>query len=144
MKVLSFIAALLFALHSSAQLPEETQVLTLSGNIFHWEVENKINMLDSVFADEFVVVNAAGESQKKAEYLARLRSGSFVHDSIAVEENTAIVTGNTATVFGKGKFVVTSAGNKITLHLSYMEVFAKATAKAPWKILAMHASILQH
>jgi Domain of unknown function (DUF4440) len=144
MKVFLSFAALLFTLQVSAQSTAQSQVLTLSNNVFQWEVEDKIDLLDSVFANQFVVVNAAGESQAKAQYLARLRSGSFVHDSIQVEENNAIVSGNTATVFGKGRFVVTSAGNKIRLHLSYMEVFTKPTAKAPWQILAMHASILQH
>ena len=40
-----------------------------------------------------------------------------MHNSIDVEENTATVVNGTATVVGKGKFVVTISGNKITLHL---------------------------
>jgi len=89
-----------------------------------------------------VVVNAAGESQTKGQYMSLLKGGKFVHDSIDVEQNTANIVNNTATVFGKGKFVVTSSGNKITLHLSYMEVFTRSNAKGAWKILAMHASKL--
>lgn len=55
--------------------------------------------------------------QTKNQYLTTLKGGNFMHNSIDVEENTATVVNGTATVVGKGKFVVTISGNKITLHL---------------------------
>jgi hypothetical protein len=144
MKVFFSMAAILFAIYGFGQSPEEIQILKLSGDIFKWETENKINLLENIFSDKFVVVNAAGESQTKAQYLTLLRSGSFVHDSIDVEQNNATLVDNTTLIVGKGKFVVTRFGKKIKLRLSYTEVFTRPTAGQSWKILAMHASILQN
>ncbi len=144
MKTLFSMVALLLTLNGFGQSQAEAQIRKLSGNIFRWEMQKKINLLEKIFADKFVVVNAAGKSQTKEQYLTLLRSGNFVHDSIDVEQDNAIVVDNTATVVGKGKFVVRSSGSKLTLHLSYIEVFTRPNPKASWKILAMHASTLQN
>lgn len=90
-----------------------------------------------------MVLSSDGSSQFKTGYLDRLKSGTFNHDSIDVDENAATVTGNTAIVTGKGKFAVTVSGNKVALRLSYIEVFTRENAKKPWKVLAMKASIIQ-
>jgi hypothetical protein len=137
------IIALLFAgLQSFSQTPSEKEILKLSDDIFKWEVQNKIDSLEKVFHESFVVVGSDGASQYKAQYINRLKSGSFVHNSIDVEESKAIVSGNTAIVSGKGKFSVTVSGNKVELHLSFMEVFTRKSTKGTWQVLAMKANAL--
>jgi hypothetical protein len=126
-----------------AQSRAEAEILNLSTAIFKWEVENKIDSLENVFDEKFVVVSGDGSSQNKKQYLTVLRSGNFLHNSIDVTESTATVVNNTATVVGKGKFTVTISGNKITLVLSYIEVFTRLSNKKPWKVLAMHATVLE-
>jgi hypothetical protein len=130
------------ALNGFSQSAAEKQVLKLSADIFTWETENKINLLDSIFADRFFVVNAAGEIQSKDQYLARLKGGNFKHDRIDVEQNTATVVDNTATVAGKGTFAITVSGKQLTLKLSYIEIFTRSGEGENWKILAMKASTL--
>jgi len=132
----------LLAGNSNAQSDPGAAALKLSADIFRWETNNQIDSLETVFHDQFVVVSSSGESQVKSQYLQRLKSGNFVHNSIDVEQNTATVTGNTAVVTGKGKFTVTVSGNKVTLYLLYMEVFTRDNAASSWKILAMQASRL--
>jgi hypothetical protein len=127
-----------------SQSMAEVKVLALSKEIFNWEVGDKVDSLENIFHEKLVVVNGLGVSQDKKQYLANLRSGNFVHNSIEVEENTAMVVNNTATVVGKGKFTVTSSGNKSMRRLSYIEVFTRVTAKEPWKLLAIHATVLQN
>ncbi|MFV8361406.1 DUF4440 domain-containing protein [Flavobacterium sp. LS1P3] len=126
-----------------AQSKSEIEILTLSSTIFKWEVENKIDLLENIFDEKFVVVGGDGSSQNKTQYITLLRSGNFEHNSIDITEQTATVVNNTATVVGKGRFTVTISGNKITLLLSYIEVFTRPNAKKPWKILAMHATVLE-
>jgi hypothetical protein len=140
----SFLTTLLLisGLSSFAQSAPEKELLSLSNCIFNWEVNGKIDSLKQIFNDRFVVVSAAGESQTKEQYLERLKSGNFVHNSIVVLKNSAIISDYTATVFGDGVFTVTVNGNKITLRLSYMEVFTRADYSKPWTILAIHASNL--
>lgn len=133
---------LLTGLQSFSQSSSEKEVLKLSDAVFKWEVENKIDSLENVFHKKFVVIGSDGNSQTKNQYIDRLKSGSFVHDSINIEENNVIVSGNTAVVSGRGKFSVTISGNKVELHLSYMEVFTKENNKKTWQVLAMKASVL--
>jgi hypothetical protein len=142
LKTLLPITAILFALHGFGQTTTENQVLKLSGDIFKWETENKTDLLENIFDNKFVVVNAEGEIQTKSQYLTLLQSGNFKHDSITVEENTAMVVDNTAVVAGKGRFVVTRSGKIITLQLPYLEVFTRPKPEQDWKILAMHASLI--
>jgi len=142
MKTILFTLFTLVALHASAQSAKETEILRLSNQIFKWEVEGKIDSLEKTFNDKFVVVSASGDQQTKGQYIARLKSGNFVHNSIDVQENSAIVSDNTATVVGKGTFTVTSSGKKVTISLSYIEVFTRPASYKPWSVLAMHASAL--
>ena len=144
MKALFSIIFLLISACASSQSPQETIVLKLSNEIFHWETANKIDSLENIFAAQFTVTGSTGESQSKQQYLDRLRSGNFAHNTIEVEENAAVVVNNTATVTGKGKFTVTVNGNKIVLHLSYLEVFSRPSPEQTWKVLAMHAGSLKN
>jgi len=142
MKQILFVVFLLSSLAGFSQTNDEKMVLDLSGQIFKWEVEGKIDSLDKVFNEKFVVVSSTGAQQTKAQYITRLKSGNFVHNSIEVQENSSSVVDNTATVVGKGTFVVTAGGKKATIQLSYIEVFTREAANQPWSVLAMHASAL--
>ena len=95
---------------TSAQSNQEAQVLSLSNTIFKWEVSNQLNSLVEVFDQKLMVVNATGEIQPRDQYLTALRSGRFVHNAIAIEENRSTVENNTATVVGNGQFTVTLSG----------------------------------
>lgn len=138
-----FLAILLLTgLQTFSQTSPDQDVLKLSNDIFKWEVENKIDSLEKIFNENFIVIGSDGNSQSKEQYLKRLSSGAFVHESIKVEENSAVVLSNTAVVSGKGIFSVNLSGKKVQLHLSYMEVFIRENSKSPWQILALKASVL--
>ena len=139
-----FIGIQLLTLPSiAAQSKEETEILNLSDQIFKWEMNENIDALENVFHNRFTVVGSNGNSQSKEEYLSLLRSGNFVHNSIDTEENRATIADNTATVIGKGTFVVTVSGEKKKIHLSFIEVFTRPNQENPWKVLAMHASKIE-
>jgi hypothetical protein len=142
MKLILTTLLLVSGLSGLAQTAPEQELLALSNRIFNWEVNGHIDSLAQKFDDKFVVVSSAGESQTKKQYLARLGSGNFVHNAITVNKNSAVVSGNTAAVFGDGLFTVTVNGNKIALRLSYIEVFTRTDLYKPWKVLAMHAGNL--
>lgn len=142
-KTILLLTLLFTVIQSFSQTSSEKEILQLSNDIFKWEVDNKIDSLEKVFHEKFVVVGSDGNSQLKNPYLNRLKSGAFVHDAINVEENSAIVSDNTAIVTGKGMFSVTVSGNKIKLNLSYMEVFTRTDSKNPWQVIAMKANILE-
>lgn len=89
-----------------------------------------------------MVIGGTGDIQTRDQYLATLRTGNFVHNNVDVEESKATVAGNAATLVGKGRFTVTVSGNKVTLHLTYIEVYTRRNNE--WKLLALHAGILQN
>lgn len=136
------LAALLLLITGTvfAQSTQEAQILALSKTIFRWDTTNQVDSLANIFNQKFILVTGTGEIQKKDQYLTILRSGNFVHNNINIEENIVTVENSTATVVGKGKFTVTISGNKITLHLSYIEVFTKM--RDSWKLLALHFGVL--
>jgi hypothetical protein len=143
MKTFLLFMALSISFQSFSQTSSEKELLKLSKKIFKWEVDNKIDSLANVFHEKFVVLSSDGGKQFKSDYLNRLKSGNFIHDSIDVEEDMATVSGNTAIITGKGKFTVTISGKKVALHLSYLEVFTRSNPKKPWQVLAMKANSIQ-
>ena len=65
MKRLCSIIAIVFTIQVYGQSPAETEIIKLSNRIFKWEVENKIDSLEKLFDEKFVVVNGSGESKFK-------------------------------------------------------------------------------
>lgn len=142
MKLIFAIVVMLSALTSYAQSPAEVAALKLSAQVFTWEVDNKIDSLDNAFDAKFTAYTSSGNHQLKEQYMATLKSGKVVHNSILIEESSATVANNTATVGGKGKFTITVNGNQKNIHLSYLEVFIRNDEHSPWKMLALHAGLL--
>jgi hypothetical protein len=143
MRTFVFITCILLSNHLLAQKPDETKILKLSSDIFRWEVENKFDSLNLVLHDKFIAVGSTGAVQNKDQYVDRLKSGKFIHHNIKVEENTALISDNTATVIGKGIFNITVSDQKKILHLSYIEVFTRQGSDSSWKLLALKASVLE-
>ena len=133
---------LLAAFNGLAQSPPEKTVLQLSANVFAWEVANKIDSLDEVFDARFTAYTSSGDHQAKDQYMATLKGGKVIHNDIVIEESSAAIVNNTATVGGKGKFTITVNGKQKTIYLSYLEVFIRKNEHSPWKMLALHAGSL--
>lgn len=90
MKLIFSIAFTLLTLNSYAQSSSEAPVLQLSANVFAWEVENKIDSLDDVFDRKFTGYTSGGDHQNKEQYMATLKGGKVVHNSITVEESMPV------------------------------------------------------
>ncbi|MFS2188437.1 nuclear transport factor 2 family protein [Mucilaginibacter sp. Mucisp84] len=142
MKAISIALLLPTGTTAFAQSKRETALKALSSQIFQWEVGSHFDSLENVLHKRLVVLSSAGVIQSKAAYLARLKGGNFVHNSINVEESDVVIEQNTGTVTGKGLFDVTVDGKQTVLHLAYLEVFTRSTTKSAWKLLALHASVI--
>ncbi len=142
LKSILIILLLFCGLNSFGQSADEQQLNNLSGRIFNWEVGGKMDSLENILHAKFTVMSSAGVHQTKAQYMARLSGGAFVHNAIDIKESTATIAGNTGIVMGKGKFTVTNNGVQATLSLAYTEVFTRPDDKKPWKLLAIHANPL--
>jgi hypothetical protein len=140
MKISLLAFAVLIGFKSMAQTIDEKKVLELSNKIFQYEVEGKTDSLTNLFDDDLRVVTSRGDVQSKNQYTAILRSNTFSHDSINVEQSKVSLVENTAVVIGRGMFHMTISGNKLHRHLSFMEVFV--FRKKTWKLVALYASVI--
>ncbi|WP_413511683.1 nuclear transport factor 2 family protein [Myroides odoratus] len=121
---------------SFPQSAPEKELRQLSDAIFKWEVDNKIDSVQTAFHEKFLVIGSDGNVQLKNQYISKLKSGAFVHNRIGIEENNAVISGNSTVVS------VTISGNKVQFHLSHIEVFTRENNKKEWKVLAMKASVI--
>jgi Domain of unknown function (DUF4440) len=142
MKIILTAAIILFTIKGFAQSPAVAAVLKLSAQVFTWEIDNKTDSLDNIYDEKFTAYTSSGDHQVKEQYMATLKGGKVVHNSITVEESSASVVNNTATVGGKGRFIITVNGSQKNIHLSYLEVFVRKNESSPWKMLALHAGLL--
>jgi len=124
-----------------AQTTAESEILTISKDLFRWETEGKIDSLANLFDENLVVIGSSGIKRSGKEYLDNLKNGRPIHNSIDLEESSATIHGTTSIVTGKGIFVTTMNGIKTTSHLSYMEVFV--IENKYWKLIALYASRIQ-
>jgi hypothetical protein len=142
MKITLFIFCLSFMSKTFGQSIEEKKVLQLSANIFTWEVEAKIDSVAHLLHKDFIVSASDGSVSPKQAYIDRLSGSNFKHNSIHITNSVAIVSDNTATVVGKGSFDITLNGIQRVSQLSYLEVFTRKNNDAPWKMLALKASVI--
>ena len=126
-----------------AQSTDEVIITRLSGKLFQWELANNTDSLEKLWNDKFLLISSAGEVQNKQQYLSNLKSGNFIHNNIETEQSSSTVVNGTGTVVGKGKFTVTVSGKRMTLQLSYLEVYSKDN-NGSWTLLALHASVLKN
>ena len=137
LKELFTLVMLLVAIHSFGQTKTELEISKLSKDFFRWEIAVKMDSLENLLDDRFVVVNSKGLMPTRSDYLLNIKEGRPVHNSIDVEESKVTIFGKTAILAGKCVVIATMNGNKSTTHLSYTEVFENKNKR--WKMIALHA-----
>jgi hypothetical protein len=95
--------------------------------------------LIDVFHEKLQVWGTTGDPVNKTEYLQRLGSPNFIHNRVATEKSVAFIANNTVIVNGDGIVDLTTSGNKVSLHLSYTEVFTKQDDSKSWILLMITA-----
>ena len=138
MKVLLTVFSFFLANHGLAQSEAESEILSVSGDMFRWEIEGKLDSLANLFDDKLILVSSSGMARSKTEYLADLKAGKPLHQSVDIQRASASIRDKTAVVWGKGIFVVSVDDHKSTFNLSYLEVFIREGRT--WKLMALHAS----
>ncbi|MCC7525309.1 MAG: nuclear transport factor 2 family protein [Chitinophagaceae bacterium] len=142
MKVYFSVIMLLLSINCFCQSSTENEVLEISRQIFRWEVENKIDSVANILAEQFVAASSDGSVITKKDYIERLSARNFTHNAITVSEQSAVISGNSAIVIGAGKFDITVSGRQRISQLSYIEVFIRERNGKPWKMLALKASAI--
>ena len=129
----------------------------LSSPAFAQDAEKEINRLedlryeamikgdyatfDSIIADDWVYHQAGGTIATKASYIATLKSGDVKIKKAVRSDVKTRVFGDTAVVMGKTDVDANIKGEDKTLHLMYLNVWAKRDNK--WKLVARESTFLK-
>jgi ketosteroid isomerase-like protein len=100
-----------------------------------------IPMLEKIWADDYVFVNASGEVLTKAERLSNLKSGATSLDSINEEENITVrVYQNSAVVTSRVTLKGQYSGKQISGQYRSTLVWVKGTAG--WQLVSNQLTAL--
>lgn len=98
---------------SDKTMDDKQQIIELYYQMYRAMVEKDTVTLDSIHADEFVLIHMTGMRQSKQAYIQAIANGTLNYYSaeheqldVTIDRNRAILTGRsrvTAAVFGGGK-----------------------------------------
>lgn len=104
-------------------------------------VAGDANVLDRIFADDFVYTNPDGEVKNKAQQLAFARSGDLKLESGQSDDVKVRVYGNTAVMTGrftaKGQF----KGKNLEINERYTAVWIKQNGR--WRLIAEQGNFIK-
>lgn len=121
-----------------AQSPQEKEVLQLSRKKFDWMIQKQYDSLSAVLDEGLQYVHSNGWVETKREVLEDIHSGKLNYEAIDIESATARLYPGVAIVSGRGKFQVKMNENKLTIDLSYTEVYVLSNGR--WLLTSRHAN----
>jgi ketosteroid isomerase-like protein len=116
--------------HEIDQLEDEWRTATLSGDV---------KTMDSLLADDYMAITAAGTLQSRDETLANLRSGRLHFTSLTITDRKVRFYGTTAVVTSLATIEATNPDGPVTGDYRYTHVYVR-DARGVWKIVSFEAS----
>jgi len=93
-----------------------------------------LQVLDKIFADDYVQHNESGQAFTKQDVLNNFRTGAIRYPSIISTGRTIRVFGDMAVVNGSESDEVERAGQRIAVRYVYLDVLLKRDGE--WKLVA--------
>lgn len=124
-----------------AQSNPEQFILELSEKKFHWMTTQNFDSLESVLDNRLNFVHSNGWTENKHEFIADIKLGKLLYNSIVVAEASARVYPNSAVVIGRGKFSVKLDEKDMEFDLKYTEVYVYQNNR--WQLVSRHANRMQ-
>jgi ketosteroid isomerase-like protein len=116
--------------HEIDQLEDEWRSATLSDDA---------KTMDSLLADDYMAITAAGTLQSRAEALANLRSGHLHFTTLTITDRKVRFYGTTAVVTSLATIEATNPDGPVTGDYRYTHVYVR-DAQGAWKIVSFEAS----
>ena len=141
---LAIICTTFFVLPSAAT-PEKTKQSRVEQEILQLEkariealVRNDRAALERILADDLTYTHSSGETETKAEFLARLASGNLKYLSMEHEDVRARTYGNVAVLTGRSKVRVLLAGQERNFQIRFINAYAKRSEG--WQMVAWQST----
>jgi ketosteroid isomerase-like protein len=116
--------------HEIDQLEDEWRNATLSDDA---------KVMDSLLADDYMAITAAGTLQSRDEALANLRSGHLHFTTLTITDRKVRFYGTTAVVTSLATIEATNPDGPVTGDYRYTHVYVR-DAQGAWKIVSFEAS----
>jgi hypothetical protein len=120
----------LLALPALAQKAED-EVLQTQVRRFEAMIENDQAELEQLLASDLVYTHSNAIVENKQEFLATLKSQKLIYKSVQPDEVKLRLLGSVGIITGKADVVVEQEGKTITIHMRFMDVYAKR--KGHWQ-----------
>ena len=111
------------------------ELMELSLEKFRWKTNEQFDKVAELFDDHLQFVHLTGHTTTKSQWLAQLRTKTFVYNKIEPQEHMVEVYGNTAVLVGKAWFTVNGGS---MYKLIYTEIYTKKEGK--WKLVNLHTT----
>jgi len=89
--------------------------------------------LERLVADDYVLVNGAGQVQDKARLIADYVAPGFKLDPFTIEESVEKVFGDTALLGGRVNMTGTDGGQRFALAVRFVDAWAKRDGQ--WRVV---------
>ncbi|QHT70286.1 nuclear transport factor 2 family protein [Rhodocytophaga rosea] len=120
----------LLALPALAQKTED-ELLQTQVRRFEAMIENDQTELEQLLASDLVYTHSNAVVENKQEFLATLKSQKLIYRSVQPDEVKVRLLGSVGIITGRADVVVEQEGKTNTLHLRFMDVYAKR--KGHWQ-----------
>jgi uncharacterized protein (TIGR02246 family) len=116
----------------------EQELIQLKHDIGRAYVKRDAAALERLYADDYTVTDAAGETTSKVQEIERMKTGTAVYEATTYDDVKVRVYGDTAIVAGRG--TVKGRGTSGAFHTEYRStnVFVKRSGR--WQVVAAHLS----
>jgi len=117
----------------------ESPLSVLELDALRWKalVENDLDLLDQLFADDMTYTHSNGMRDSKSSYLGALREGVFRYLDIDVSETEARSFGETTVVTGRAVATTRSAAGELASPLHYTAVWSLIDDS--WRFVSWHS-----
>jgi ketosteroid isomerase-like protein len=116
--------------HEIDQLEDQWRDAVLSGDV---------KTMDSLLANDYMAVTAAGTLQNRDEALQNMRSGRLHFTSLTITDRKVRFYGTTAVVTSLASIQATTPDGQVTGNYRYTRVYVR-DAQGAWKIVSFEAS----
>ncbi len=116
--------------HEIDQIEDEWRTATLNGDV---------KTMDSLLADDYMAITAAGTLQSRDEALANLRSGRLHFTTITITDRKVRFYGATAVVTSLATIEATTPEGQVSGDYRYTHVYVR-NPQGVWKIVSFEAS----
>jgi len=121
--------------------PAAANVGEVNQTRFRLMVQNDLDALAPLLAEDLVYVHTTGKMDTKQQFLDSLRSGALRYRSIEPSETLVRTTGDTATVTGRAKMGVTVGGAVLDFEMRYTAVYRSTRGR--WQLVSWQSTRIQ-